>query len=256
MPGRYDRASSVRSDVQHSIEGVCSLAVLLFLRARNAGYKGLAPSALAASVVVQDRTVMSAASRTRVLIADDHRLVAEAYRSLLLEEEYEVVGIVHDGRALLDAASQLQPDLILLDIAIPGLNGLAAGAQVKTQWPEVELVFVSTTLSPGVVAEAFHRGASAYVCKSAAARELLTALEAVRAGRVYLSRWSPKTPWPICSGRPTAGRRTTPDTTPAGGLTPVGQRPDATGSGAGAFSPAGDDSLAPTSHHAPFRREA
>lgn len=122
----------------------------------------------------------------RVLIADDHRLVAETCKSTL-EPEFEVVGVVTDGRALIEAASSLKPDIILLDIGMPHLNGLDAGEQIKTKMPKVKLVFLTMNLGADVAAEAFRRGASGYVLKQSAAEELLTALRKVGHGESYLS---------------------------------------------------------------------
>lgn len=122
----------------------------------------------------------------RVLIADDHRLVAETCKTTL-EPEFEVVGVVTDGRALVQAASSLKPDIVLLDIAMPHLNGLDAGEQIKSKMPKVKLVFLTMNSAAEVAAEAFRRGASAYVLKQSAAEELLTALRKVARGESYLS---------------------------------------------------------------------
>ncbi len=122
----------------------------------------------------------------RLLIADDHKLLAEACKSVL-EPEFEVVGIVTDGRALLKAAAELKPDVIILDIAMPHLNGLDAGEQIKHKWPSIKLVFLTMNLTADVAAEAFRRGASAYVLKHSAAEELVTAINKVVHGESYLS---------------------------------------------------------------------
>lgn len=122
----------------------------------------------------------------RVLIADDHRLVAETCKGTL-EPEFEVVGVVTDGRSLVRAASSLKPDIVLLDIAMPQLNGLDAGEQIKTKMPKVKLVFLTMNSGADVAAEAFRRGASAYVLKQSAAEELLAALRRVVRGESYLS---------------------------------------------------------------------
>ncbi len=122
----------------------------------------------------------------RVLIADDHRLVAETCKGTL-EPEFEVVGVVTDGRALVEAALSLKPDIVLLDIGMPHLNGLDAGEQIKRKLPSVKLVFLTMNLGADVAADAFRRGASAYVLKQSAAEELLTALHKVLRGESYLS---------------------------------------------------------------------
>lgn len=122
----------------------------------------------------------------RVLIADDHRLVAETCKSTI-EPEFEVVGVVTDGRALLEAAKSLKPNIVLLDIGMPNLNGLDAGEQIKRKMPDVKLVFLTMNQGADVAADAFRRGASAYVLKQSAAEELLTALRKVSRGESYLS---------------------------------------------------------------------
>jgi DNA-binding NarL/FixJ family response regulator len=122
----------------------------------------------------------------RLLIADDHRLVAEACKSLL-EPEFQVVGIVTDGRSLIHSAVELKPEIIILDIHMPHLNGLDAGGQVKQQSPGVKLVFLTMINAADVAAEAFRRGGSAYVLKQSAGEELLLAVRKVNQGLSYLS---------------------------------------------------------------------
>ncbi len=129
---------------------------------------------------------MESRSTARLLIADDHKLLAEACKGIL-EPEFDVVGIVTDGRSLLKAAASLRPDVIVLDISMPHLNGLDAGEQIKHKMPSVKLVFLTMTMTAEVAAEAFRRGASAYVLKHSAAEELLTAIRKVVHGESYLS---------------------------------------------------------------------
>jgi DNA-binding NarL/FixJ family response regulator len=129
---------------------------------------------------------MNSSRPTRVLIVDDQQLVAEICKTFL-EPKFKVVGIVNDAHAMVREAARLKPEIVLVDLAIPLLNELNACEQVKKRNPEVKLVFLTMNFRPEVVAEAFHRGASAYVPKSAAAQELVTALEEVRRGRIYLS---------------------------------------------------------------------
>jgi DNA-binding NarL/FixJ family response regulator len=124
--------------------------------------------------------------KTRLVLADDHNLVAEACKKLL-EPEFEVVGIVNDGRALIRVATELRPDVIIVDIAMPLLNGLDAGEQVKRVLPRARLVYLTINVDPEVAAEAFRRGASGYLPKSAAAVELITAVREVLRGKSYLS---------------------------------------------------------------------
>lgn len=122
----------------------------------------------------------------RVLIADDHRLVAETCKNTI-EPEFTVVGVVTDGRALLEAAFSLKPDIVLLDIGMPHLNGLDAAEKIKARMPKMKLVFLTMNSRPDIAADAFRRGASAYVLKQSAAEELLTALHKVLRGESYLS---------------------------------------------------------------------
>jgi DNA-binding NarL/FixJ family response regulator len=125
--------------------------------------------------------------RPRILIADDHNLVAELCRRLL-ETEFDVVGVVADGRAMVRAASELKPDVIVVDVAMPILNGLDAGRQVKEMLPSAKLVYLTMNLDPEVAAEAFARGASGYLLKTCASSEMLLAVRAALRGKTYLSR--------------------------------------------------------------------
>jgi DNA-binding NarL/FixJ family response regulator len=122
----------------------------------------------------------------RVLIADDHRLLAEACKSLL-EPEFQVVGIVTDGRSLLKAAAAMKPDVIILDIAMPHLNGLDAGDQINRDMPRTALIYLTMSTEPNMAAEAFRRGASGYVLKQSASDELLIAVRRAVQGASYLS---------------------------------------------------------------------
>jgi DNA-binding NarL/FixJ family response regulator len=122
----------------------------------------------------------------RILIADDHQLLAEACKSLL-EPEFQVVGVVTDGRSLMTAASTLKPDIIILDIYMPHLNGLDAGEQIKQKMPSIKLVFLTMSMAADIAAETFRRGASAFVLKQSAAEELLLAVRKVAQGTSYLS---------------------------------------------------------------------
>lgn len=122
----------------------------------------------------------------KVLIADDHTLVAEACKKLL-EEQYEVVGTVGDGRSLVRAAVELRPHLIIVDVAMPLLNGLDAGQQIKELLPGIKLVFVTMNHDADLAAEAFRRGASGYLLKTCAASELAIAVREVLRGKSYLS---------------------------------------------------------------------
>jgi DNA-binding NarL/FixJ family response regulator len=121
-----------------------------------------------------------------ILIADDHQLLADACKSLL-EREFQVVGTVADGRHVADAAVEFKPDILLMDIYMPLLNGLVAGEQIKKKHPGIKLVFLTMTLAVDVATEAFRRGASGYVLKQSAATKLLLAVRKVSRGESYLS---------------------------------------------------------------------
>jgi DNA-binding NarL/FixJ family response regulator len=124
--------------------------------------------------------------RTRVLLADDHTLTLEGIRAVL-EPHHEIVGMVTDGRALLDAALHLKPDLIVLDITMPLLNGIDAAVQIKKSLPGVKLLFVTMHVNPAYLEAALNAGGTGYVLKSAAREELLDAIKSVLSGRIYVS---------------------------------------------------------------------
>ncbi|HTF71205.1 MAG TPA: response regulator transcription factor [Edaphobacter sp.] len=129
---------------------------------------------------------MSPARRPRIVIADDHTLVAEAFVKLL-EPEFEVIGTFADGQALLAAAPELKPDVIVLDVSMPLMNGLEAGKRIKKLLRAVKIVYLTMNTDSGIAAEAFRGGASAYLLKSSAAAELVTAVREVLNGRQYVS---------------------------------------------------------------------
>ncbi len=124
--------------------------------------------------------------RPRILLADDHTLIVEALRRLL-ETEFDVVGTVSDGRALLKAAAQLKPDLAVVDIGMPLLNGLDAGERLKALRPEIKLIYLTQNRDPRCAAEAFRRNASGYVLKNSAPSELSTAIREALRDRRYVS---------------------------------------------------------------------
>jgi DNA-binding NarL/FixJ family response regulator len=126
-------------------------------------------------------------NRPRVLIADAHTLIAELC-SKLLETDFNVVGTATDGHTMVQLALQLRPDLIVVDIAMPILNGLDAGWQVKKVLPETKLIFLTILDGPELVAEAFRRGASGYLLKTCTASELLTGVQQVLRGKSYVSK--------------------------------------------------------------------
>jgi DNA-binding NarL/FixJ family response regulator len=122
-------------------------------------------------------------SRPRVLLADDHTLLLEAFAKLLADE-CDVVGAVSDGRALLEMTKQLRPDVVVVDVAMPLLNGIDAARLIKQAVPLTRIVFLTMNEDPDLAAEAFRAGASAYLLKRSVASELLTAIrEVVRPAR-------------------------------------------------------------------------
>jgi DNA-binding NarL/FixJ family response regulator len=125
-------------------------------------------------------------TRPRILIADDHLMLLDALTALL-EPDYEVVGRVMDGRTLLDEFSRLHPEVVLLDVAMPLLNGLDAGRQLKARRRSVKLIYVTMNPNPDVASEALRLGASAYVLKSSAAEELKQAIQEALRGRSYIT---------------------------------------------------------------------
>jgi DNA-binding NarL/FixJ family response regulator len=125
-------------------------------------------------------------TRPRILMADDHLMLLEAFKALL-EPDFEVVGTVTDGRALLEEFSRLHPDVILLDVAMPLLNGLDAGRQLKAQRRSVKLIYLTMNPDPDLAGEALRLGASGYVLKSSAAQELKQAIHEALRGRSYIT---------------------------------------------------------------------
>jgi DNA-binding NarL/FixJ family response regulator len=122
----------------------------------------------------------------RVLLADDHALLLAAFEQLLTRE-CDIVGHAADGRAAVAAAESLKPDVIVMDITMPLLNGLEAARQIKQRLQDVKVVFVTMNEDTDLVAEAFRAGASAYLLKRSAASELLTAIREVTQGRSYVT---------------------------------------------------------------------
>ncbi len=124
--------------------------------------------------------------RPRVLLADDHTVIVDGLRSIL-EPEFEIVGAVADGRALLAAAETLRPDVIISDISMPLLNGLEAARQIKKSDPRARIIFLTVHPDVTFAQEALQAGASGYLLKNSPAAELITAIQEVLKGRVYLS---------------------------------------------------------------------
>jgi DNA-binding NarL/FixJ family response regulator len=125
-------------------------------------------------------------SRPRVLLADDHRMLRELFVQLL-EPHFDVVGQAADGRALIAAAEKLLPNVIVLDIAMPLLNGLDAARQLKRLMPKVKLIFLTMNEDSDLAAEAFRIGASGYLLKNSAASELIQAINEALLGHTYVT---------------------------------------------------------------------
>ncbi len=124
--------------------------------------------------------------KPRILLADDHALVLEGFRRIL-QEHYELVGTVGDGHALLAAAKTVQPDIVILDISMPLLNGIDAAAQLKKICPTAKIIIVTMHADADYVRSAFEAGASAYVLKGSAVDELEQAIRAVLGGHSYIT---------------------------------------------------------------------
>jgi DNA-binding NarL/FixJ family response regulator len=125
-------------------------------------------------------------SRPRVLLADDHTILLESFKRLL-EPACEVVGSVKDGHELLELALKLKPQVIVLDIAMPRLNGMDAGRQLRRTNPETRLIFLTVNEDPDLAVEAFRLGASGYLLKSSAVSELFTAIQNALQGKIYIT---------------------------------------------------------------------
>jgi DNA-binding NarL/FixJ family response regulator len=126
-------------------------------------------------------------NRPRILIADDHTLVADLCQRLL-ETEFEVAGTVSNGRAMVQAVAEMKPDVILVDIAMPILNGFDASAQAREIAPCTKVIFLTMNPDIKLAAEAFQRGASGYLLKTCASSEMVTAIREVLRGKTYISR--------------------------------------------------------------------
>jgi DNA-binding NarL/FixJ family response regulator len=124
--------------------------------------------------------------RIRILLADDHVMICAGFRKML-EPQYEVVGAVEDGRTLVKAALELKPDVVILDVGMPLLNGLDAARELKKHMPQVRLIFLTMNADSDIAAEAFRVGASAYLLKNSQASELLQAVHDVVRGLSYVT---------------------------------------------------------------------
>jgi DNA-binding NarL/FixJ family response regulator len=124
--------------------------------------------------------------RKTVLLADDHSLMLEGL-SRLLAEEFEVVGTAINGHVLLDKAEQLRPDVVVLDVGMPELNGIETARRLNHSMPWVKIVFVTQQLDPAYLRAAFNAGASAYVAKQSASTELIYAIRMAVSNRYYVT---------------------------------------------------------------------
>ncbi len=125
-------------------------------------------------------------SRPRIILADDHRMLAEAFAKLLAAD-YDILDTVANGHDLVEAVKRHKPDLVIVDIAMPLLNGLDAWHQIKLAMPDVKVIFLTVNEDPNLVAEAFRGGASGYVLKNCAVSELIEAIEHVLRGHCYVT---------------------------------------------------------------------
>ena len=124
--------------------------------------------------------------KPRVLLADDHKIVIEGLKSLL-RDEFEIVGSVEDGRALVEQASTLYPDVIVADISMPQLNGIEAARQIKKTDKNIKIVFLTMHPDATYAANAFEAGASGFVLKHSASSELIRAIHEAIKGRTYVT---------------------------------------------------------------------
>jgi DNA-binding NarL/FixJ family response regulator len=122
----------------------------------------------------------------RVMLADDHTIIVEAFRKLL-ESHVEVVGTASDGRALIESAQQLRPDVIVVDIGMPLMNGLEAGLRLKALLPTMKFIFLTMNEDPALAIEAMRCGASGYLLKSSAGSELIRAIQMAVKGKTYVT---------------------------------------------------------------------
>ncbi len=125
-------------------------------------------------------------NRPRVLIADDHRVLAEGLRSLL-QPHFDVVGILSDGRELVAAAQRFDPDVVVLDISMPSLNGIDAARQMQSAGCRAKVVFLTMHREVTYAARALDAGASGFVLKHSAASELVTAIQEALKGGTYIN---------------------------------------------------------------------
>jgi DNA-binding NarL/FixJ family response regulator len=144
--------------------------------------------------------------RTRILLADDHKMFAQGLQSLL-EDEFELVGTVENGQALVEAAGQLRPDVIVVDISMPLMNGLDAIRKLKEQGATAKVIFLTMHADDRLLAEAFRCGGSGYVLKQSAGEELILAIKQVLGGHKYVTPLLAKE-WAADFSKESDGKRT------------------------------------------------
>jgi DNA-binding NarL/FixJ family response regulator len=147
--------------------------------------------------------------RARILIADDHAVVVEGLRRILDRPEFEVVNAVTDGRALVKAAVESQAEIIITDIAMPLLNGIEATRQIRQQNPKAKIIFLTMHTEPIYAVEALAAGGSGYVLKSSAGDELVTAIQRVLEGNVYVAKTIARSVKEASEAQPKSGNRRT-----------------------------------------------
>ena len=125
-------------------------------------------------------------NRPRVILADDHTLILDALKKLL-EPEFDVIGTFPDGHKLVESAPKLDPNVIVLDIGMPTMDGLSAGQRLKKLMPAVKLIYLTMNQDPDIAREAFRFGASAFILKQSAGYELVRAIRQVVRGGVYVT---------------------------------------------------------------------
>lgn len=168
---------------------------------RNVTRRGSSGSAVSASLKAP-----LGMSKTRILLADDHGIVIEGLRRILDRAEFEIVGTVSNGHELLKAASNLQPDVIVVDVAMPRLNGIEAARQLRAINARSKLVFLTMHSEPIYAREALAAGGLGYVLKSSAGDELLDAIRYALKGRVYVTKSIAKQVKIADAGVPASGR--------------------------------------------------
>jgi len=159
----------------------------------------------------------------RLMLADDHTILMEGFRKLL-EPQFEIVGTVSDGRALMEMASQLNPDVIVADIGMPLMNGLEAGLRLKQQMPTTKIIFLTMNDDPDLAVEAMRSGACGYLLKTSAADELIRAIQLALKGKSYVTPQIARGMQRSFIKNPSVKGQAEPYATAAGGRATAGRR--------------------------------